>query len=84
MKNRHQITVFFPQKHKFSGLSNEISSWILENNCQSITCMNEEDPIKNEGARVLTSFYIDFLDAQGQLEIRTHPSFYNCPHYLQE
>ena len=31
-----------------------------------VTCKNEEDPIKNEGARVLTS-YIDFSDAQGQL-----------------
>ena len=25
-----------------------------------VTCKNEEDPIKNEGARVLTSSYIDF------------------------
>ena len=32
-----------------------------------VTCKNEEDPIKNEGARVLTRLY-DFLsDAQGQL-----------------
>ena len=29
--------------------------------------MNEEDPIKNEGARVLARLYIDFSDAQGQL-----------------
>ena len=28
---------------------------------------NEEDPIKNEGARVLTTLYIDFSDAQGQV-----------------
>ena len=33
-----------------------------------LTCMNEEDPIKNEGARVLTRFIYDFFsDAQGQL-----------------
>ena len=32
-----------------------------------ITCKNEEDPIKNEGARVLTRLSIDFSDAQGQL-----------------
>ena len=32
-----------------------------------VTCKNEEDPIKNEGTRVLTSLYIDFSDAQGQL-----------------
>ena len=28
-----------------------------------VTCKNEKDPIKNEGARVLTSLYIDFSDA---------------------
>ena len=27
---------------------------------------NEEDPIKNEGARVFTTLYINFSDAQGQ------------------
>ena len=32
-----------------------------------ITCKNEEDPIKNEGARVVTTLSIDYLDAQGQL-----------------
>ena len=32
-----------------------------------VTCNNEEDPIKNEGARVLTSLLLDFSDAQGQL-----------------
>ena len=32
-----------------------------------VTCKNEEDPIKNEGTRVLTSLYVDFSDAQGQL-----------------
>ena len=32
-----------------------------------VTCKNEEDPIKNEGARVLTSLLEDFSDAQGQL-----------------
>ena len=28
---------------------------------------NEEDPIKNEGARVVTTLLINFSDAQGQL-----------------
>ena len=28
---------------------------------------NEEDPIKNEGARVVITLIIDFRDAQGQL-----------------
>ena len=32
-----------------------------------LTCKNEDDPIKNEGARVLTILYIDFSDTQGQL-----------------
>ena len=32
-----------------------------------LTCKNEKDPIKNEGARVLTRLYINFSDAQGQL-----------------
>ena len=31
------------------------------------TSMNEEDPIKNEDARVLTRLYVIFSDAQGQL-----------------
>ena len=29
---------------------------------------NEEDPIKNEGARVATRLYVDFSDAQGQIQ----------------
>ena len=29
-----------------------------------LTCKYEENPIKNEGARVLTRLYIDFSDAQ--------------------
>ena len=31
------------------------------------TCKNEEDPIKNAGARMVTRLFIDFSDAQGQL-----------------
>ena len=58
-----------------------------------VTCKYEEDPNKNEGARVLTRLYEVFSDAQGQLtpksaansaQIGTHPSFYSCPRYLQE
>ena len=33
-----------------------------------LTCKNEEDPIKNEGARVVTTLYINFSDAQGQMK----------------
>ena len=34
-----------------------------------ITCKFEEDQIKNEGARVLTTLYIDFSDAQVQITL---------------
>ena len=34
-----------------------------------ITCKYEEDLIKNEGARVLTTLYINFSDAQGQITL---------------
>ena len=52
-----------------------------------VTCKNEEDPIKNEGARVLTTLYINFSDEQGQItlefvvylaEILTHPTLNAC------
>ena len=29
-----------------------------------VVSKNEEDPIKNEGARVVTTLFIDFSDAQ--------------------
>ena len=32
-----------------------------------VACKNEEDPIKNEGARVVTTLFINFYGAQGQL-----------------
>ena len=35
-----------------------------------ITCQYEKDPIKNEGARVLTTLYINFSDAQGQITLK--------------
>ena len=34
-----------------------------------ITCNNKKDPINNEGARVFTTLYINFLDAQGQITL---------------
>ena len=58
-----------------------------------ITCKYEEDPIKNRGARVFTTSYVDFSEAQGQITLESavvsgrnliHPSFHACPHYLQE
>ena len=32
-----------------------------------VACKNEEDPIKNEGASVVTTLFIDFSDTHGQL-----------------
>ena len=32
-----------------------------------VTCKNEEDPIKNEGAMVFTTLYINFSDAHGKI-----------------
>ena len=32
-----------------------------------VNCKNEEDSIKNEGARVFTTLYIEFVDVQGQV-----------------
>ena len=34
-----------------------------------VTCKYEEDPIKKEGARVLTTLYSNFSDAQGQITL---------------
>ena len=34
-----------------------------------VTCKNEENPIKNVGARVFTTLYINFSDAQGQITL---------------
>ena len=37
-----------------------------------VTCKNEEDPIKNEGGRVVTLLFIDLSDAQGQPKLVSH------------
>ena len=34
-----------------------------------LTCKNKEDLIKNEGATVFTTLYIDFSDSQGQITL---------------
>ena len=36
-----------------------------------LTCKNKEDPIKNERARVFTTIYIDFSDAQRQITLES-------------
>ena len=40
-----------------------------------LTCKNEEDPIKNEGAKVLTRLYVVFSDAQGQVTLQSVVEF---------
>ena len=40
-----------------------------------VTCKIEEDPIKNEGARVLTTLNINFPDTQGQLTPQSFVEF---------
>ena len=35
--------------------------------CFLVACKNEEDPIKNEGARMVTTLFINFSDAQREL-----------------
>ena len=32
-----------------------------------VACKNEDDPIKDEGGRVVTTLFINFSDAQGEL-----------------
>ena len=36
-----------------------------------VTCKYEEDPIKNKGARVFTTLYANFSDAQGQITLES-------------
>ena len=36
-----------------------------------VTCKNKEDLIKNEGARVFTTLYINFSDALGQITLKS-------------
>ena len=36
-----------------------------------LTCKNEEDLIKNEGARVFTTLNVNFSDAQGQITLES-------------
>ena len=58
-----------------------------------VTCKYVEDPIKNEGARVATTLYSNFSDAQGQITLESvvvsgrnlnSSKFHACPRYLQE
>ena len=36
-----------------------------------LTCKNKEDPIKNEGASIFTTLYINFSDAKGQITLES-------------
>ena len=61
-----------------------------------VTCKNEDDSIKNEGARVVTILFLSLcffrrsraannvVHDQILTEFRTHPYTYGFPNYLQE
>ena len=53
----------------FSNTQGQLTSQSLVRDILDVlvTCKFEEDPIKNEGARVLTRLCDVFSDAQGQL-----------------
>ena len=53
-----------PQSVIFIWLKFELSRDVI---LVLVTCKNEEDPIKNKGARVATRLYVDFSDTQGQV-----------------
>ena len=36
-----------------------------------VACKNKEDPVKNEGASVVTTLFIDFSHAQWQLTLKS-------------
>ena len=42
-----------------------------------VACKNEEDPMKNEGARVVTTLFINFSDSQGELTPKSKME--SCP-----
>ena len=74
------FTTFLPLKvyGDFSRRSRAANSTVLGLNLPNfelvrdvmdvlVTCKYEEYPIKNEGARVVTTLYINILDAKGQI-----------------
>ena len=50
-------------------LSGRISKLVRDVMDVLVTCKYEEDLIKNEGARVVTTLYSNFSDAQGQITL---------------
>ena len=54
----------YPAVHVQIKLNLELSPYFV---VVLVNRKNKEDSIKNEGARVFTTLYIDFSDAQGQL-----------------
>ena len=61
-----------------------------------VTCKNEDDSIKNEGARVVTTLFMSMFFSRRSraansavhdrilAKFRTHPYTYGFPNYLQE
>ena len=46
-----------------------------------LTCKNEEDPIKNRGARVFTTLCINFSDVQRQIKMKELKCSQDFSHY---
>ena len=63
----------FPDAQGQVALQSMVGSGQISNSSKTmvvlVTCKNEEDPIKNEGARVFTTLYSNFSDAQGQITL---------------
>ena len=72
--SHHQSMGFFPdaqgQLHMQSLVpSCRISKPIQDFITALVTCKNKDDLIKNEGARVVKTLFIDFSDSQGQITL---------------
>ena len=88
------LTRFFRHRKEIENLGPVVQSIvILTMLLRRQLVKNEEGPIKTEGARVVTTLYIDFKTLKvrllrGQFSdlagIQTHPSFYDYPCYRQE
>ena len=59
------VTTFLPL-YKYIGFFQDAQP-IQDLMIALVTCKNKEDAIKNKGARVVATLFIDFSDAEGQL-----------------
>ena len=64
----------FPDAQGQLALQSTVRSSQISNSFKTLmvvllTCKNEVEPIKNRGARVFTTLYINFSDMQGQITL---------------